>query len=230
MKCHSGKIKDGGKCICRTESSFAGNLQISTEKCSRLSQTDNPAIMSSISKFFIEVEAGVELLEEKYRDQSRNREVQQLVGTQSMVINALKKIHEKIDGRLHTTPSMATPWKGEFTLDLPREVFRVILNHIIQRNSYGHRYKESDAVIDVELTQLRKAVFIFDKMNLEGDLIAKAELLKKNFSSGKGVAAERCEVVITESKPMRLKYRKNSEVLSVTFHYGYWNQHGIPQH
>ena len=43
-------------------------------------------------------------------------------------------------------------------------------------------------------------MFIFDKMNLEGDLIAKAELLKKNFSSGKGVAAERCEVVITESK------------------------------
>ena len=49
------------------------------------------------------------LLEEKYRDQSRNREVQQLVGTQSMVINALKKIDEKIDGRLHTTASMATP-------------------------------------------------------------------------------------------------------------------------
>ena len=178
--------------------------------------------MSSISKFFIEVEAAVGLLEEKYRDQSRNREVQQLVGTQSMVINALKKIDEKIDGRLHTTASMATPWKGEFTLDLPREVFPVILNHIIQRNSYGHRYKESDAVIDVELTQSRKAVFIVDKMNLEGDLIAKAELLKKNFS-GKEVAAERCEVVITESKPMGLKYRKNSEVLSVSFHYGYWN-------
>ena len=176
-----------------------------------LSQTDNPAIMSSISKFFNEVEAAVGLLEEKYHDQSRNREVQQPVGTQSMVINALKKIHEKIVRRLRTTSSMATPWKGEFTLDLPREVFPVILNHIIQRNSYGHRYKESDAVIDVELTQLRKAVFIFDKMNLEGDLIAKAELLKKNFSSGKEAAAERCEVVITESKPMRLKYRKNSD-------------------
>ena len=203
-------------------------LQRNVHDC--LSKTENPAIMSSISKFFNEVEAAVGLLEEKYRDHSRNREVQQLVGTQSMVINALKKIHEKIVRRLRTTPSMATPWKGEFTLDLPREVFRVILNHIIQRNSYGHRYKESDAVIDVELTQLRKAVFIFDKMNLEGDLIAKAELLKKSFSSGKGVAAERCEVVITESKPMRLKYRKNSEVLSVTFHYGYWNQHGIPQH
>ena len=127
------------------------------------------------------------LLEEKYRDQSRNREVQQLVGTQSMVINALKKIHEKIVRRLRTTPSMATPWKVEFTLDLPREVFRVILNHIIQRNSYGHRYKKSDAVIDVELTQLRKAVFNFDKMNLEGDLIAKAELLKKTFLLERGL-------------------------------------------
>ena len=80
--------------------------------------------MSSISKFFNEVEAAVGLLEEKYRDQSRNREVQQLVGTQSMVINALKKIHEKIVRRLRTTPSMTTPWKGEFTLDLSREVFR----------------------------------------------------------------------------------------------------------
>ena len=90
----------------------------------RLSQTDNPAIMSSISKFFNEVEAAVGLLEEKYRYQSRTREVQQLVGTQSMVINTLKKIHEKIVRRLRTTPSMATPWKGEFTLDLSREVFR----------------------------------------------------------------------------------------------------------
>ena len=125
------------------------------------------------------MEAAVELFEEQYRDQWRNREVQQLVGTQSMVINALKKIHEKIVRRLCTTPSMATPWKGEFTIDLPWEVFRVILIHIIQRNSCGHKCKESDAVIVVELTQLRKAVFIFDKMNLEGDLIAKAELLKK---------------------------------------------------
>lgn len=93
-------------------------LQRNVQDC--LSQTDNPAIMSSISKYFNEVEAAVGLLEEKYRDQSRNREVQQLVGTQSMVINTLKKIQEKIVRGLRTTPSMAIPWKGEFTLDLPR--------------------------------------------------------------------------------------------------------------
>ena len=26
---------------------------------------------------------------------------------------------------------------------------------------------------------------------------------------------------------MRLKYSKNSEVLSVSFQYGYWNEHGL---
>ena len=27
-----------------------------------------------------------------------------------------------------------------------------------------------------------------------------------------------------------VKYRKNSQVLSVSFHYSYWHHHGIPQH
>ena len=135
----------------------------------------------SICKFFPEAEAAVGLLEDKYRDHSSNREVQQLISTTSMVINALKKIHTKIIRRLCTTPSMATPWKGEFTFDLPQEVFRVILNHIIQRNGYGHEYKEADAVIDVQVTQLRKALFV-----LEGDLIIKEELLKKKFFFWRG--------------------------------------------
>ena len=74
-----------------------------------LSQTDDPAMMRSISKFFGEAEAVLGLLEDKFRDQSRNKEVQQLIGTKSMVINALKKIHKKIIRRLRTTPSMATP-------------------------------------------------------------------------------------------------------------------------
>ena len=41
-------------------------LQRNVHDC--LSQTEKPEIMSSISKFFNEVEAAVGLLEEKYRD------------------------------------------------------------------------------------------------------------------------------------------------------------------
>ena len=59
-------------------------------------------------------------------------------------------------------------------------------------------------------------------------------VLKKKFQD----SLERCEVIVTEDKPMELKFNKSmelkfnksSEVLMVTFHYGYWNQHGIPQH
>ena len=67
--------------------------------------------------------------------QSRNKEIQQLVGTQRMVINALKKIHTKIVSRLRPTPNLTNPWNGEFSLDIPREVFDVLLKHIVQRNS-----------------------------------------------------------------------------------------------
>ena len=29
---------------------------------------------------------------------------------------------------------------------------------------------------------------------------------------------------------MKLKFHKSSEVLTLSFHYGYWNYMGVPQH
>ncbi|KAJ7380574.1 hypothetical protein OS493_009041 [Desmophyllum pertusum] len=197
---------------------------------SYLSNTGNPATMHSISRFYNEVEAAIGVLEGKYLHQSRNSEVQQLVGTQSMVINALKKIHTKVCCRLRPTPNLASPWRGEFTMDIPQEVFNVIAQHIIQRNSYGHQYKETPAVIYIEITDLKKAVFIFDKMNLESNIIPKEELLKKDLSSRNEESQERCEIVVKKTKPMTFKFYKNSKVLSVHFNYGHWNAFGVPQH
>lgn len=191
-----------------------------------LSKTESSATMHSISRFYHEVETAIGMLEQKYVGQSRNKEIQQLVGTQRMVINALKKIHTKIVSRLRSTPKLSNPWKGEFSLDIPREVFDVILKHIVQRNSYGHECRESTAVVNVEVTRINKAVFIFHKMNIEGELIAKDDLLKKKPTKNN----ERCEVIVDNSKPLKLRYNKHSEVLSVNFHYGYWNEHGVPQH
>lgn len=91
-----------------------------------LSQTEDPAIIHFISKFFYEVEAVVGLLEDKFCDLLRNRDIQQLIGTKSIAMNALKKMHAKIIRRLHTTPSMVTPLKGEFTLDFLQEVFLLL--------------------------------------------------------------------------------------------------------
>ena len=151
--------------------------------------------------------------------------------SKGMVIRSLKKIHDKILRRLRKTPNLATSWRVDFTVDVPLEVFTVISCHIIQSNNFGHQFRETSACIDFVITEMRKAVFIFNKMNLEGVLISRDNLLKKCFGSGNVVQAlERCEVVVNETKPSTLKYHKNTEVLSVHFFYGYWNRYGIPQH
>lgn len=116
-----------------------------------------------------------------------------------MVLNALKKIHTKIVSRLRPTTNLTNPWNGEFSLNIPREVFHVLLKHVVQRNSHGHQYKESTAVVNVE---------------------------RKKPTKNNG----RCEVIVDNSKPLTFRYNKNSEVLSVNFHYGFWNGHGVPQH
>ena len=47
-------------------------------------------------------------------------------------------------------------------------------------------FLETTAVVNVEVTRINKAVFIFDKMNIEGELIAKDDLLKKKPTKNNG--------------------------------------------
>ena len=68
-------------------------------------------------------------------------------------------------------------------------------------------------MVNVEVTWINKAVLIFDKMNIEGELIAKDDLLKKKPTKNNG----RCEVMVDNRKPLKFKYNKNSEVLPVNF-------------
>lgn len=196
-----------------------------------LSQTDNPAHFSDISRFYSEVEAAVATIEGKYiTSRTRElREIQQLVQSQGMVLRTLRKIHDKITRRLRSTPNLAKPWRDNFTIDVPREVFNVILCHIIQSNNIGHEFTETAAYIVIAITEMREAVFIFDLMNLDGVLISRDDLLKKRFGSSRETL-ERCEVFVSQAKPFTVKYHKNTEVLSVHFYYGYWNQHGFPRH
>ena len=67
-------------------------------------------------------------------------------------------------------------------------------------------------------------------MDIDGAEVDRNSLLKKKFQDS--LQLERCQDIVTEDKPilMALKFNKSSEVLMVTFQYGYWNQHGIPQH
>lgn len=178
---------------------------LSHQKHDYFAETMNVKTISDISSFYREVDEAIAVLEEKYCTTPRQRQwMHHLVSTKSMVINTVTKIHSKIIKRLHTTPNLATPWHGDFLMDIPREVFQVILNDVIERNGYGHESKHTPAYSIVTIHELKKAVFILKQINGDIDVL--------------------------DTKLLTLKYNNNSEVLTVTFHYGFWNDFGIPQH
>ena len=60
-----------------------------------MSLTENITHLRDISRFYSEVEAAITAIERKYTT-TRNREAQQLLQSQGMVLRTLKKIHVKI--------------------------------------------------------------------------------------------------------------------------------------
>ena len=80
---------------------------------------------------------------------------------QGMVTRTLKKLNEKIIRRLCLKPTLATPWRGDFTIDIPREVFDLIYHKIVKSNNFGHQSREKQACNDTEITDRRKAVPYF---------------------------------------------------------------------
>ena len=131
-----------------------------------ISCTENATDLRDISCFFAELDAAVGVIEEKFTTLSgRNRELQKLIPIQGMVIRTLKKLHEKITRRLRSKPTLATPWRGELTIDIPQEVFDLMYHKIVKSNNFGHQSREKPACTDIEITDRRKAVFVFNKMN-----------------------------------------------------------------
>ena len=65
---------------------------------------------------------------------------------------------------------------------------------------------------------MKKAVFSFNTMNLNGGIVSPDDLLKRSFeSSSTAEATNRCEGVVTEAQLLTLKYYKNTKVLSIQF-------------
>ena len=161
--------------------------------------------------FFSELESAAESLQDKFCQQSRFEKVHiKLLPSAGMVAKGLRKMHQKIIRRLHVKPKLAKPWFGEFVMDMPSEVFSCLSEGIIQRTNFGHKFIESNAQLIFKIKDIQKANYLFARMDIDG--------------------AEVDRDIVTEDKPMELKFNKSSEVLMVTFHYGYWNQDGIPQH
>ena len=208
------------------------NRFLTKNKLEYFAQTNSTATHRDVSEFYTEISKAVAILEEKYTSEppAKRQCIQKFVGTRDMVVNTLRKIHLKICRRLRSSPSLATPWRADFTMDIPKEVFSVIFEEIIKHNGYGHESKETTSLIEVSVNEKKKAIFIFNHINVKEDIIGKEELLQKKFKCKGENALERCEIIVNKLTPLRFKYSKSTEVLSVHFSYGYWNKYGVQQH
>lgn len=179
-----------------------------------------------IDNVFRELGSLMETVISKYDGSlAKNRlPMHKVMDVSSMVAGILSKMHQCIVRRLRSTPTSSSPYYCRFTQEVPKELFDIILNQIIEHNSFGHTSKSTRSVSTVEISDRRKAVYLINRMD-EVSTVDESNLFRKQFEN-KG----RAEVLFSKEKPLTLKYSYNSEILNISFHYGYWNSHGIPQH
>ena len=178
-----------------------------------------------VDNVFKELEHLSEVLFNKYSGSSGvNAECHRICDLWPMARRVLEWLRKGIITLLRSTPSLASPHFCKLSREIPMESFDLIWKEVIEHNNFGHEWTETRAVVTITITDRRKAKFIFNKINCYGVVVKKEELLRRKFSD-QSVAE-----VTTKEQPMVLRYRKNNEVLTLTFNYGYWNSVGIPQH
>ena len=199
-------------------------LQRAKSDC--LSQVSSGDGIKKVNDFFGELHSALGVLEDKFSQRSRDRNIQRLLPARGMVARALRKIHAKIIRRLNSRPKLANPWRGEFTVDMPMEVLLGISKDILDRTNFGHEFSETNTQQFYKINDFRKALYLFKRMDIDGAEAERENILKKPLNS----EMERCEVIVSDEKPLELRFHKKNEVLTVKFHYGYWNMSGVPQH
>ncbi len=189
---------------------------------------------TTISRYFRDLSVHAERLEALHDRSNLYSSAECFVNTRPMIARLLNKIHCKIMRRLHPKPNICNPWHGEFSHDVPMEVWNILLTGVICHNSFGHELLSSPSGIltNVKIFDIWKARYIFDWQNMDGVIIPNKQLLKKNYSQHvkEGEVQERTEVIVSVESPLVFKWNRNSEVLQVTFRYGHWDEYGIPIH
>ena len=112
--------------------------------------------------------------------------------------------------RLTRGPRLTSPWRGEFKTGIPLELFESISQDILQRTSFGQRYRETNTNTEIifEITDLKKAKYLFGRMYLDRFEVDPADILKRRVS-GWNNNVESCEVLASTDKPMEHTYNAN---------------------
>ena len=114
-------------------------------------------------------------------------------------------------------------------MDMLQEVFECISKDLMQRTSFGQWFRETNTQVVYEITDTRKAKYLFARMDLDSTEVDPDMILERRMAPVQN-SLERCEVLVSNEKPMELKFKKTKELFELKFHYGYWNASGVPQH
>ena len=87
-----------------------------------------------------------------------------MVGRTLMMHGKVFRLHTR--PRLTRGPRLTSPWRGEFKKGIPLELFESISQDILQRTSFGQRYRETNTNTEIifEITDLKKAKYLFGRM------------------------------------------------------------------
>lgn len=138
--------------------------------------------IKKVNDFFKELDDAVGVLEHKYSQCSRDSNIQRLLPFRRMVARALRKVHSKIIRRLSSRPKLANPWLGEFTVDMPMEVFECISKDILDWTNFGHEFSETNTQMFYKIIDFRKAKRLFTRMDIDGAEVDQENILKKSHS------------------------------------------------
>ena len=85
--------------------------------------------------------------------------------------------------------------------------------------------KDTKSFTEVSVNDMRNAVYILVRQNVDGQIISKREIGCK-----KAGELKQTKLVVTTGKPFVLKYHKTTENLNIFFSCGRWSDSGLPQH
>lgn len=121
-----------------------------------------------------------------------------------------------------TKCSVKNPWHVILEDRLPKELF-IILEEVVSKTRYG--------LITVK-TQ-KNCVFAFtSRIRVRRVFCALTDqnLTKESFLKRIIKGEKRVEAIIDEEKQFGMRYNFDKEILTIDHYYGYWNDHGWPQH
>lgn len=85
----------------------------------------------------------------------------------------------------------------------------------IDCTNFGHQCYENTTIIVYGIVDISKAKYLFARMDLDGIVVDCNTVLKRQKKAGDVNPLERCEVLGSKGMPLKLKFKKSSEVLTL---------------